>query len=95
MRRFLYVRVLVLRPLLLSAATARLKSKNFDYYPGKCRSLEEETARMCCSLCISSVHQLVENMAGGIENRARFARWREVHCKQLPPFESAIQKISN
>ena len=82
----------MLRPLLLSAATARIKSKRFDDYPGAHISLEEDTARKCCSLCIGSVHQLVENMSGGLENRARFARWREVHCKQCPPLNQPYRK---
>ncbi|RAH78358.1 hypothetical protein BO86DRAFT_368945 [Aspergillus japonicus CBS 114.51] len=77
--RFLYVRILVLRPVLLSAAAARTKFKDLEDRPGVEETLEESSAVKTCSLCVATVHSLVKHMFESLGRVSEDASWREVH----------------
>ena len=83
--RFLYIRILLLRPTLLSAAQNRYHlSKRVDLGQLK---LEEHLALKVCGLCISTVHTLVTHLNENLDAVYRSLGWRTVHC-QLLPFRS-------
>lgn len=73
--------MLVLRPVLLSAAAARSKIKDFEDRPGMEETLEGCSAVKACSLCVATVHSLVKHMFENLVRLSESASWREVHCE--------------
>ena len=74
--RFLYVRLLSLRPILL-AATKRGSRPSTRY------SLDNDVIRSCCSRCISTACQLVDGIHANIHTLYRSSGWHSVYCEFL------------
>jgi hypothetical protein len=77
--RLLYVRALLLRPALMSAASAqRSQQKSGDL--GE-TSLGTRIHQELCTLCVSSVHTLVLHLHENIESELALSCWHFVHCE--------------
>lgn len=72
--RFLYVRLLSLRPILL-AATKRSSR------PSTKHSLDDDVIRSCCSRCVSTASQLVDGIHANIHTLYRSSGWHSVYCE--------------
>lgn len=72
--RFLYVRVLLLRPLLLMA-TRR------DSKPATSSSLDDEVIRCCCNLCTMTACRLIDTLYANLGTLYRSSGWHTVYCK--------------
>ena len=73
--RFLYARVLLLRPLTTIAG-------NQD--PLACLDLESKVLRECCSLCLQSSELLVLSLCQDESSPRRLADWHAVYCMHPP-----------
>lgn len=72
--RFLYVRLLLFRPLLLMA-TRR------DSKPATSSSLDDEVIRSCCCLCVSTACRLIDTLYANLGTLYRSSGWHTVYCK--------------
>lgn len=72
--RFLYVRLLLLRPLLLMA-TRR------DSKPATSSSLDDEVIRSCCNLCTLTACRLIDTLYANLGTLYRSSGWHTVYCK--------------
>ncbi|WPA98880.1 uncharacterized protein RHO25_003493 [Cercospora beticola] len=70
--RFLYVRLLSLRPILL-AATSR------GYRPSTKFSLDDDVIRTCCGRCVTTACQLVDVIHDNIHTLYRSSGWHSVY----------------
>lgn len=79
--RFLYVRVLSLRPLLLLAR--RREHPSFSTrLPAKGHlSLDEELIGRCCNLCVVTAHQIIESIYEHLDTAYKSSGWHSVYCK--------------
>lgn len=77
--RFLYIRILLLRPVLLSAAQNR---NTLSECAGNRKNLrlEDSFALDACRLCVSTVHTLIAHLDESLADVSRSPGWRIVHC---------------
>ena len=83
--RFLYIRALLLRPVLLAAVQGR----NADPLPQNILSdarLEQQIIIRICTLCVSTVHALAAHLQGNLNVVYRRAGWQTVHCELYKTF---------
>lgn len=71
--RLLYTRVLLLRPFLLGTMTLSDKDKVISM------SLDVETLRHGCNLCVTAAQQLIEVLADNLQTPYRLSGWHSVH----------------
>ncbi|OJZ90850.1 hypothetical protein ASPFODRAFT_41294 [Aspergillus luchuensis CBS 106.47] len=76
--RFLYIRILLLRPVLLSAAQNR---NTLSECAGNRKNLrlEDSFALDACRLCVSTVHTLIAHLDESLADVSRSPGWRIVH----------------
>lgn len=76
--RLLYTRVLLLRPFLLGTMTLSDKDKVISM------SLDVETLRHGCNLCVTAAQQLIEVLADNLQTPYRLSGWHSVHRTSSP-----------
>ncbi|KAJ9299811.1 transcriptional regulator family: Fungal Specific TF [Paecilomyces variotii] len=77
--RFLYVRVLSLRPLLL-LARRREQPSSSTRLPAKGHlSLDEELIVRCCNLCVVTAHQIIESIYEHLDTAYKSSGWHSVY----------------
>lgn len=92
--RYLYTRVLLLRPLLLVATKRR---STVDASALKPTSLDADIVKSCCNLCIKTAQYLIECLHQHLDTTYRSSGWHSVYCKQAsqPAFSvSAVKQNS-
>lgn len=72
MLRFLYARIMLLRPLILIAGNRDLQGPP---------DLQSKVLRECCSLCLRSSELLVLSLLQDENSTRRLADWHAVYCK--------------
>jgi hypothetical protein len=83
--RFLNVRLLSLRPLLLSVTNQSMQK---SVQPSKCgtkTSLDKELADKCCNLCVAIAHRLIEIIHRHLNTAYKSSGWHSVYCKSNVP----------
>lgn len=82
--RFLYVRVLTLRPLLLIATRrGRLTTQRILARVNE-PSLDQELIERCCNLCVLTAHRLIEIIHQHLDTAYKSTGWHSVYCKSSP-----------
>jgi hypothetical protein len=80
--RFLYTKLLSLRPLLLSATKRErqspLQSSRSEKLPS---SLDAELIRHCCNTCLITAHDLVETIHQHLDTAYKSSGWHSVYCR--------------
>jgi hypothetical protein len=71
--RLLYTRVLLLRPFLLGTMALSNRDKVINM------SLDIETLRHGCNLCVTAAQQLIEVLANNLQTPYRLSGWHSVH----------------
>ncbi|CZR55001.1 related to transcription activator protein acu-15 [Phialocephala subalpina] len=76
--RFLYVRILLLRPVLLEKAqrSIRIRSESTETLK---RTLEESLITKCCILCVDTAHALIKHLADVKETLYSSSAWHSVY----------------
>lgn len=75
MRRFLYVRLLCTRPLLIAIAQRKVpfKTKNL--------SLDDTLTRRCAEQCIDTAHDLIATIYTHLMDIYRSSAWHTTYCE--------------
>jgi hypothetical protein len=84
--RFLYTRLLSLRPLLLTTMTMGVNNIQTTV-ESNIGQLEDHLSQRACSLCISTAHRLIETIYVHLDNLYRSSGWHSVYCKCLHDHE--------
>lgn len=83
--RYLYVRVLSLRPLLL--LTTKLPSKfavlTSTEHP---ETLDMDLVKRSCNVCVTSALRLIDNIQRNLGTSYTCSAWHSVYCKRPPIF---------
>jgi hypothetical protein len=74
--RYLYVRLLSLRPLLLMASKREAR-------PPMHNVLGDEVIRVCCNSCVSTACRLIDTLFINLGTLYRSSGWHSVYCKQF------------
>lgn len=74
--RFLYIRVLSLRPVLLLATKYTLRPT----FRVRESSLDRQLIEQCCNLCVLTAHRLVEAIHQHLGTAYRSTGWHSVYC---------------
>lgn len=79
--RFLYVRLLSLRRLLM-VTTKRGRRTSTHMLSGTAQSsLDEEVIQRCCTLCAETASRLIETLHENLNTLYRSSGWHSVYCK--------------
>lgn len=77
--RFLYTRILLLRPVILATAYSSIASKNNTNASQP--TLLEELSIKACSLCVETAHLLISRLKNDLDSNYRSPAWHSVYCK--------------
>jgi hypothetical protein len=81
MARFLYVRLLSLRRLLM-VTTKRGRRTSTHMLSGAAQSsLDEEVIQRCCTLCAETASRLIETLHENLNTLYRSSGWHSVYCE--------------
>lgn len=79
--RFLYIRLLSLRRLLM-VTTKRGRRTSTHMLSGAAQSsLDEEVIQRCCTLCAETASRLIETLHENLNTLYRSSGWHSVYCK--------------
>lgn len=78
--RFLYTRVILLRPVLLLSTQNNLRPGNDVLGPWGAMTLDKEFAGYACNLCVKTTQELVENLSQNVDTPYRISPWHTVYC---------------
>lgn len=82
--RFLYVRLLSLRRLLM-VTTKRGRRTSTHMLSGTAQSsLDEEVIQRCCTLCAETASRLIGTLHENLNTLYRSSGWHSVYCKSSP-----------
>jgi hypothetical protein len=81
LRRFLYTRILLLRPLLLSGAKRNSPLITNHYRTMSLPPLDTDIMASACNLCVKTAHLLVERLYENLGTPYRTSAWHTVYCK--------------
>ncbi|PVH70178.1 hypothetical protein DL98DRAFT_521762 [Cadophora sp. DSE1049] len=90
--RFLYTRVILLRPLLLLSTQSNIRtgSNAADLWRTGSTTLDREIADHACNLCVRTAQELVENLFQNLHTPFRISPWHTVYLS----FAAAIVLIA-
>lgn len=79
--RFLYTRLLSLRPLLLLATKHEPQSSAQPSMTTKLpSSLDEDLIKHCCNMCVTTAHSLIETIHQHLNTAYKSSGWHSVYC---------------
>jgi hypothetical protein len=78
--RFLYIRIFLLRPILLLVAEVATNPPG-EKKPYKNESLEQQLALKACSLCVSTVQTLIAHIYKNMDSSYWTSISHKIHCK--------------
>lgn len=85
--RFLYVRLLSLRPLLMESTKGQKQSAPINALPeAELGSLDNEVIKRCCTLCIDTASRLVDTIYSNLDTLYRSSGWHSVYCESTSPY---------
>ncbi|KAH6713063.1 fungal-specific transcription factor domain-containing protein [Leptodontidium sp. MPI-SDFR-AT-0119] len=88
--RFLYTRVILLRPLLLLSTQSNLRNGSDASDLWGAVTLDRELASHACNLCVKTTQELVENLCQNLDTPYRISPWHTVYLS----FAAAIVLIA-
>ncbi|CAG9986794.1 unnamed protein product [Clonostachys byssicola] len=83
--RFLYIRIFLLRPILLLVAEVSTNPPG-EKNPYKSDSLEQQLAFKACSLCVSTVQTLIAHIYKNMDSSYWTSISHKIHCKTSLPY---------
>jgi len=78
--RFLYTRIILLRPLLLMSTQNSLRHEATEPDSLRTITLDRELANQACILCIGNAQELAESLRQNIDTPYRISPWHTVYC---------------
>lgn len=81
--RFLYTRLLSLRPLLLMATKRNPNDTTHLSVPANLSSLDDDLVKSSCYLCINTAHHLIETIHQHLDTTYKSSGWHSVYCMAL------------
>ena len=82
--RFLYTRLLSLRPLLLMATRKAARDTLYPSREENLASLDDHLVQRCCFLCVETAHRLIETIHVHLDTTYRSSGWHSVYCMFQP-----------
>lgn len=80
--RFLYTKLLSLRPLLLSATRRKRRGHpNFSSFEESPSSLDEALIKHCCNMCLTIARDLVGTLHQHLDTAYKSSGWHSVYCR--------------
>jgi hypothetical protein len=83
--RLLLLRIFLLRPSLLAEAH-RWTSSNLPSAQTASSMLQERLHQEICLLCLTTVHNILDEIHGSLTTQHQFSAWYALHCKNFPAF---------